>query len=45
LSDADARQVRAALDAGHAVIVTIEYRGFTPVGELRRPVIRAWHRG
>jgi bifunctional non-homologous end joining protein LigD len=46
LSDADAHQVRAALDAGHAVIVIIiEYGGFTPVGELRHPVIRAWHRG
>ena len=35
LSDADARQIRAALDAGHAVIVTVEYRGFTPDRELR----------
>ena len=30
LSDADARQVRAALDAKHAVIVTVEDRGFAP---------------
>jgi bifunctional non-homologous end joining protein LigD len=44
LSDADVRQVRAALDAKHAVIVTVEYRGFTPAGELRHPVVRAWHR-
>ena len=41
----DARQIRAALDARQAVIVTVEYRGFTPLGELRHPVIRAWHRG
>jgi bifunctional non-homologous end joining protein LigD len=40
LSEAGARQVRAALDAGHAIIVTVEYRGFTPAGELRHPVIR-----
>ena len=40
LSDSDARQIRAALDARQAVIVTVEYRGFTPVGELRHPVIR-----
>ena len=45
LSDADARQIRAALDAQQAVIVTVEYRGFTPAGELRHPVIRGWYRG
>jgi bifunctional non-homologous end joining protein LigD len=44
LSDSDARQIRAALDAGQAVIVTVEYRGFTPAGELRHPVIRGWYR-
>ena len=32
LSDADARQVRAALDARHSVIVTVEYRSLTPGG-------------
>ena len=37
LSNIDARQIRAALDAGHAVIITVEYRGFTPHGELRSP--------
>ena len=45
LSDVNARQIRAALDARQAVIVTVEYRGFTPAGELRHPVIRGWHRG
>jgi bifunctional non-homologous end joining protein LigD len=45
LSDSDARQIRAALDAKQAVIVTADYRGFTPSGELRHPVIREWHRG
>jgi bifunctional non-homologous end joining protein LigD len=45
LSDSDARQIRAALDARQAVIVTVEYRGFTPAGELRHPLIRGWHRG
>ena len=45
LSDSDARQIRAALDAKQAVIVTVEYRGFTPAGELRHPVIRSWYRG
>ena len=34
----------AALDAKQAVIVTVEYRGFTPSEELRHPVIQAWHR-
>jgi hypothetical protein len=37
LSDADAREVCAALDARHSVIVTVEYRGFTPAGEVRIP--------
>ena len=37
LSDSDMRQIRAALDAKQAVIVTVEYRGFTPSGELRHP--------
>jgi hypothetical protein len=41
LSDADARQIRAALDVGHGVIATVECREFTPDGELRHPVIRA----
>ena len=45
LSESDARQISAALDAGQAVIVTVEYRGFTPAGELRHPVIRGWYRG
>ena len=45
LSDSDARQIRAALDSKQAVIVTVEYRGFTPAGELRHPVIRSWYRG
>lgn len=45
LSVADVRQIRAVLDAGHAVVATVEYRGFTPAGELRHPVIRGWQRG
>ena len=45
LSDADARQIRAALEAGQAVIAKIEYRGFTPAGELRHPVVRGWQQG
>ena len=36
LTDADARRIRAALDARQAVIVTVKYRGFTPSGELRQ---------
>jgi hypothetical protein len=39
------RQVRVALDARQAVIVTVEYGGFTPAGELRHPVIGAGYRG
>ena len=40
LSDSDTRQIRAALNGKQAVIVTVEYRGFTPSGELRHPVSR-----
>jgi bifunctional non-homologous end joining protein LigD len=44
LSDAAVRQIRAALDAKEAVIVTVKFRGFTPSGELCHPVIRGWQR-
>jgi bifunctional non-homologous end joining protein LigD len=40
----DVRQIRAVLDAGQAVVASIEFRCFTPAGELRHPVIRGWHR-
>jgi bifunctional non-homologous end joining protein LigD len=42
LSQATAREIRAALDAGKATVVDLEYRGFTPAGELRHPVIKGW---
>jgi len=38
LSVADVHQIRDALDAGHAVVATIEHRGFILAGELRHPV-------
>jgi bifunctional non-homologous end joining protein LigD len=45
LSVAAIRQIRAALDARQAVIVTVKFRGFTLAGELRHPVIRGWQLG
>jgi bifunctional non-homologous end joining protein LigD len=45
LSDADVRRIRAALDMGRPVIAEVDYRGLTPAGELRHPVIRGWHAG
>ena len=45
LSEKDGRDIRAAVDAGRPVVAEIEYRGFTPAGELRHPVVRRWHAG
>jgi bifunctional non-homologous end joining protein LigD len=35
------RDIRAALDAKRPIVVDIDHRGLTPVGELRHPVVRA----
>jgi bifunctional non-homologous end joining protein LigD len=40
LSEADGRELRSARDAGRSILVEIEYRDFTPAGELRHPVLR-----
>jgi bifunctional non-homologous end joining protein LigD len=45
LSKAAVREIRAALVGGKPVVVEVEHRGFTPDGELRHPVIRAWEVG
>jgi bifunctional non-homologous end joining protein LigD len=42
LTVAAERDVRAARDAKRPIIVDIDHRGLTPVGELRHPVVRAW---
>lgn len=36
------RELRRALDAGRYVVATVEYRGWTPSGELRHPVFKGW---
>jgi bifunctional non-homologous end joining protein LigD len=45
LSDTDVRRIRVARDMGRPVLAEIEYRGLTPAGELRHPVIKGWHVG
>jgi hypothetical protein len=35
----------AALDAGKPVVIDVEFRGWTPAGELRHPVFKGWHEG
>jgi hypothetical protein len=39
------KRIRAALDAGGAVVAEIEYHELTPAGELRNPIVRDWHQG
>jgi bifunctional non-homologous end joining protein LigD len=45
LSDKACREVRAALDDGKPVVVDVEFRGWTPAGELRHAVVKGWHEG
>jgi bifunctional non-homologous end joining protein LigD len=45
LSETNVRRIRIALDMGRPVLAEIEYRGLTPAGELRHPVIRRWYAG
>ena len=45
LGEKSSREVRAALDAGHPIVVDVEYRGWPPGGELRHAVFKAWHEG
>jgi bifunctional non-homologous end joining protein LigD len=43
LTEAAARELRRILDAGEHVVVDVEYRGFSPAGELRHPVFKRYH--
>jgi bifunctional non-homologous end joining protein LigD len=45
LTEAEGTKIRAAMDAKRALIADVEYRGFTPAGELRHPVLRGWREG
>ena len=45
LTDKACEQVRAALDAGKPIVVDVEFRGWTPAGELRHAVFKGWHGG
>jgi bifunctional non-homologous end joining protein LigD len=45
LTEAEGTKLRAAMDAKRALIAEVEYRGFTPAGELRHPVLRGWREG
>jgi bifunctional non-homologous end joining protein LigD len=37
--------IRSALDAGQHVVIDVEFRGWTPAGELRHAVFKGWHEG
>jgi bifunctional non-homologous end joining protein LigD len=39
------KEIRAALDAGEPVVIDVEFRGWTPAGELRHAVFKGWHGG
>jgi bifunctional non-homologous end joining protein LigD len=45
LSEREGRKIRAALDTGRPVLAEVKFHGFTPTGEPRHPVIKAWHAG
>lgn len=45
LAETSCREVRAALEAGKPVVIDVEYRGWTPAGELRHAVFKGWHEG
>jgi bifunctional non-homologous end joining protein LigD len=45
LTEAEGTKIRAAMDAKRALIAEVAYRGFTPAGELRHPVLRGWREG
>ena len=40
IGEASSRALREALDARQPVVVDVEFRGWTPAGELRHPVFR-----
>jgi bifunctional non-homologous end joining protein LigD len=44
LADRELGEIRAALRARKPVIAEIEYRGLTPDGQLRHPVVQSWRR-
>jgi bifunctional non-homologous end joining protein LigD len=43
LTEKGCKEIRAALDAGKPIVVDVEFRGWTPVGELRHAVFKGWH--
>jgi bifunctional non-homologous end joining protein LigD len=44
LSDADLREIRAALRSRAPIVAVVEHRGLTPDGQLRHPAVRSWRR-
>lgn len=42
IGEAMSRALREALDAGRPIVAEVEYRGATPSGELRHPVVKGW---
>ena len=42
LTEVNAREIHAVLDAGQPIVAEVVYRGFTPAGELRHPSLKGW---
>ena len=45
IGEASSRALIEALDERQPVVIDVEFRGWTPAGELRHPVFKAWHAG
>jgi bifunctional non-homologous end joining protein LigD len=45
LTHETARALWVALEAGRPVVIDVEFRGWTPAGELRHAVVKGWHGG
>jgi bifunctional non-homologous end joining protein LigD len=45
LTHETARALWTALEAGQPVVMDVEFRGWTPAGELRHAVFKGWHKG
>jgi bifunctional non-homologous end joining protein LigD len=42
LTEKGCKEIRVALDAGEPIVVDVEFRGWTPAGELRHAVFKGW---
>jgi bifunctional non-homologous end joining protein LigD len=45
ITEVSGQAIRAALHSGAPVVVEVEFRGWTPAGEVRHAVVKGWHGG